>query len=97
MTEAVIKTLEKSAVVKRDPDAYQRYLHNKARYEKYGSGKHMELNMQPPEPEQVVKFEFSTEQCRVLADIFHDMIENGTFTLECDENAPDHVNGGAAV
>lgn len=88
MTEAVIKTLEKSAVVKRDPEAYKRYLHNKARYEKYGSGRHMELNMQPPAQEQVVKFEFSTEQCRVLADIFYSMIANGTFVLEGNEDAP---------
>ena len=97
MTEEKRKAFKYSVTVQRDPGAYERYLHNRARYEEYGSGEHMELNMQPPAPEQVVKFEFSTEQCRVLADIFHEMIENGTFVLEGDENVPDRVNGGAAV
>ncbi|MGM9936730.1 MAG: hypothetical protein ACI38A_05250 [Candidatus Ornithomonoglobus sp.] len=85
MDEAKRRIMENSITVKRDPDAYKRYLHNKARYEKYGPGKRMDLDMKPPKPERTIKIQLSDEQCRMLAALFKSMIDNGELSLEDDE------------
>ncbi len=66
--------MSKSVTIRRDPGAYERFKHNMERYNKYGAGNRMDLNIPAPKAAPVSDSEgvWNSRSINGMAELFHE-------------------------